>query len=427
MEYGNFVQLKSKRIFLSFCALIVACLFYSTGNFGFLNIFGVRRLFQFVFLTIFSFSLITISPKKILNSIKEPVALLSVFTLLVSVVRFSKFIDVIDKAVAVFLICMIFSVGKSQYNRILMFIIYLSAIFASAALIQGILIWFRPEFIYHLGRPYLAESGAEKVTINHPIQYLGFADISSGYKILGHDLVRLCSFASEPAHLVYSFLIPALLGLTYSGKIRIASLIVMLFLLIFSGSGSVLLSLALGIVSLGFFYLLKSRPRFVGLLPFILALILFVNAVTMDIPYFATKVTQPFVGYQNVFSSLASKYHSLSCRLSTIADNVKLFIRFPLGVPFERPGGIGGGLLNVYIWKAGIFGLVFGIFPFYQIFKYCATIVNTNRKYLLPIALLYGSLIQVIAFNGVGWYSTPGFMIVALVIRRLRTLLELTI
>ena len=98
--------------------------------------------------------------------------------------------------------------------------------------------------------------------VTHWLAYLGF--VQPGTLHIGDFIfVRFVSFASEPSVLVYSFLVPGLLALTFRGLMLWSGVPILIFSMPLAASGTIWLSLALGIIAFPVMYAYK-RVVWVG-------------------------------------------------------------------------------------------------------------------------------------------------------------------
>ena len=102
-------------------------------------------------------------------------------------------------------------------------IIVLCALFSVMGILESIILWFKPTLVYTKLGNYSSTTSADPISNISAIEYLGFY-LDSGPTILGHQLYRMESFASEPSVLVYSFFCPGILSLTYRGWVKILSI-----------------------------------------------------------------------------------------------------------------------------------------------------------------------------------------------------------
>lgn len=412
---------KSEFMFISFCMLIISCLFYASGSFGLLNIFGIRREVQILLVL----SLLLLSPvilKNLPKLVKKSIFLMILANFLSECILNQNIINVFDRLVTILVCGILLSLSKKYSEKALKFIIAGAAIFSIMATVQAIIIFFKPEFIDLLKANYESTTGANKIIISHPIELLGF--ITAKYYFLGYQITRLRSFAAEPSVLVYSFLVPGILALSYKDGTKLLSIPILFFSLFLAQSGVMWISIALGIIAWGLFCLFKGKISLLSILPFFIILIFFIFISQIDINNFIRTALQYIEPLSRKYSVL-NKYSSATQRLQTIADYFMIAKQYPFGIPAQIKlihSSARGLLLNIY-FTSGTIGLSLIIISFYYIFKltiYCFKLYGGVIG--LVAALLYGIFIQVLCFSSYGWNSLSGFIILILSICRLEIL-----
>ncbi len=421
---------KSEFMFISFCMLIISCLFYATGSFGLLNIFGIRREVQILLLL----SLLLLSPvilKNLPKLLRKPIFLIILVNFLIECMLMQNVINIFDRLATVLVGGILLSLSKKYSEKALKFIIAGAAIFSIMAIVQAIIIFFKPEFIgllkggYESYESYGSLTGANKIIISHPIELLGFITAEK-FNFLGYYITRFRSFAAEPSVLVYSFLIPGILALSYKDGTKLLSIPILFFSLFLVQSGTIWISIALGIIACGLFYLFKGKISLLSILPFFTVLMFFIFISQIDIPNFVGTILQ-FLNPLSRNYSVLNKYHSATVRIQSIANYLVIAKQYPLGVPTRiiLPSALPSGLLLSIYFSSGIIGLPLIIITFYYIFKLTINCFELYKGVIgLAAALLYGIFIQVLCFSDYGWNVLPGFTILILTICRLEILIS---
>jgi len=414
---------KSELMLINICILLISCLFYSTGSFGFLNIFGIRREVQ-IFLILGPLLLSAVILKNFPKLLKKPIFLLVVTKFIVECILNQRFMYIFDNLTIVLVVGILLSVRKEYSDRILRLIIIAAAVFSTMAIVEAIIVLFKPELIPLLFANYSSLTMANKVEILHPLGLLGFT--TGQFNFLGHYFTRFRSFAAEPSVLVYSFFCPGVLALSYRGHIKLLSIPILFFLIFLAQSTVIWLSLSLGIIVWGIFILFRGRVRLILMLTIFIISMFFIVIYFVEIPNFMMKITQ-FLNLINKQYSPFNKYSSGVARFGAIKSYLYIAIQYPFfGAPLKVIKTISlptGLLLYSYLYY-GIFGLALMVAIWYNIFKHAIYCFNLYKGIIgLMAAVLYGTFIQVLCFSSYGWTVFSGFLMIMLLINRLKMLL----
>jgi len=416
---------KSELMFVNLCMFMISCLFYSAGSFGFLNIFGIRREAQ-IFLFLGPLLLSPVILKNYPKLLKEPIFLFVLTKFIVECLLFQRFINILDGLTVILVVGILLSVRKEYSNKILKLIIIAAAVFSTMAIIEAIIVFFKPELIPLLGANYSSLTGSDKVEILHPLGLLGFSTFRE-FSFLGHSFVRFRSFAAEPSVLVYSFFCPGVLALSYRGYIKILSIPILFFLIFLAQSSIIWLSLSLGIMAWSLFSLFKGRARLTLFLTVFIISIYFIFIYFVEIPNFMMKVTQ-FLDLIIKQYFPFQKYSSGVTRFGAIKNYLSLAIQYPFfGSPLKAITAISlpMGLLLYSHLHYGIIGLTLMVAISYKIFKHAIYCFSLYKGIIgLMAAVLYGMFIQVLCFSNYGWTGVSGFLMLILLMNRLEILIH---
>lgn len=414
-------QVKSELMLINLCVPLLGALFYATGSFGFLNIFGVRREVQtFIIIFLLFFGLLVF--KRLFFLLKEPVFLAACLFFLWELILRHEYIYLMDRFLSILVVGLVFSISERQGSNVLRIIVVLASVFSLMAILQAFLLWFNLALLPYIAVGYSSESQAAFLAVEHSIGYLGFA-LNSTINVGGYEFARLQSFAAEPSVLVYSFLMPGILALSFQGAIRFLAIPILLFSVVIAASGTIWLSVALGFASWPLFYIVR-RQRLLSFMPYLVIIIFFVFVAIKDV----REITLRLV---DVLNPLATHYSALSKETSAISrftdileslSNVKLYL---FGAPFHITSSI-GLLMSAYL-SAGIIGLVLMLIIFYRIFNLSVMAYKRgNLRIKIMVLLLYGTMIQVLSFSAYGWTGISGFMALSLITLRLNSLSDRT-
>jgi len=317
---------------------------------------------------------------------------------------------------AVFAVALLFSFGREFCYRVSKTIIVLSATFSAMVLAQAAIIWFNPDVLGRFVLGYTTSTQAEKVDVGHPLEYLGFTT-PGAFKIAGHELTRFRSFTSEPSAVVSNFLAPGILALGYKGLTRAAAIPILVFSVVLSASGTVWLSIALGVVSY-FLLFAVGREKLIASFPLVGIFVWYSFIARTDVVRLMTAVSQalaPLEPYEGAFNKIVSG----TARLSVAAGYLQGWRSYLWGAPVVPTGGL---LLHMFLY-AGVVGLTLCIVVGYNLLRSAALCFRREQGLSrLMAALFFGLFVQVMGFSEFGWMTMPGFMMLVLIQRRLEVM-----
>lgn len=415
-------------------APIVAMLFFLMGYFDFLDVFGVRL---FVLAPLLAFTVILGVPVlsfRRTKFLREPLFWLAVVFMLTEPV-FRRGPLSINAAVglstAMFLMVIIFTLGRDFATRTLKWLIAIAGIFAALAVLQFAILLQYPELTQHTVNPnyvefvdglggsrqFLEMSGRDFV-VDHPIALLG---MTTGEKsFFGMRATRVFSFAREPGLVLFYFFLPGVLALTFKGTTRLWSL-PLLALSFLSFSGTVYGSLAISIILLivGSVMSLHGPRRALSLTPLFLAIagFVFVSSTAMA----QGLLERVFQG--NAFASFQENFgfldFSASAMLRLEQRRQALSVLGPFGVGSD--GMLGAvGLLGYGFVRAHLFGAAIALGFLYTVFKAATDYVVAHKRGIIVWALICGIFIEAGFFQQYGLTLPSGLLLSSLTLERLR-------
>ena len=393
---------------LFFLAIVVVIMFYSFGNFGFLNIFDARLPIQITLLsttgTLFILFFM-IYFKKLIN---EPIFLLVVsFIIMDLFIRFD-IKSVIANVITMIVISFILMVKVKYIHLILKGIIYLALIFSLMSILLYIIIINNELDVNSIFiSTYFSGSGNDYIPVSN-YEYLGFLVNDSGSTLFGQQVYRFKAFASEPSVLVYSILTPGILAIYYKKYLSFS--IIMFFSIFLVLSGTIIMSIFLGILFYIAYMLGKRNAKIsTGIIwSFLFFFIIFIFFI--NVSDFMNNVIE----FMKVSSSISSmpiqKYNSGVIRLSGLQEAITQISFF--GSDSIDHGAT--GFIIVCGLKSGIIGIVLNFIIFSKLFIYMFTIIKHNK---IMLSLLGGVLIQVQFFSAYGWSSFTGLIMITIIYR----------
>ncbi len=400
-----------------FIPLILSVVFFSFGNWGFLNIFDIRREVQAVL--IFLLFISALETKLNFRFIKNPLFIYVVSFLLSEIILRQRETFIYDSILSVFILVILSSFSGKYISKSISSTISVAAIFASIFILQAIILILDQDLLAKVDFPYSSETGSSGIKISHPIQYLGFGS-PGGITFFGWKFVRLSGYASEPSVLVSSMLTIGLLGLTFKGIFRYLSLLILFFSIVLAGSGTIFLSLAFGVISIFIFKAFRKFTWIVAIIPFLIIGVTGTVLVNYGADTFAVQFLDLMQPLEET-SSLFSKHASAPVRMFSQIEALSSFRFSIIGTSSTDPY-LTGLLFNSFHFAGVVGGLAISFF-LYHLFRY-SHIAACNHKGLVSLscAFLYGTITQAMLFSGYGWASVVGVMALFFTYRRLCTL-----
>lgn len=391
---------------------------YSLGRWGFWDLLGLKRPVQ-VILFVAVLPLIMISFGRLPSLWRHPLFLMAGLFAVFEVMMRGDPLGMAEYVIAAAGVAAVATVPLRYAEWCMRYTVAVGAIFATLAILLFFVLVADPEFSYLADVHYDDYQGIWRNSIGHPLNFLGFAVSNPSNEIFGITFFRVRGFASEPSRLVCFFLLPAAMALTFQGAMRGAGVILMLGDMI-SFAGSAYLAFGLAVASLPI--LLLFRPRWlVVALPF--------TAFAMLIGYLAAGglgVIAQFVGEVATEAGdfqVLSKENSANVRLALNLDMARQILTRPFGVEETVVWPL-ASLLNGAA-QGGFLGAVLMIWIHVWFFQTTARIVAERRNRWNVRAgalLLYGTLFGGLLLNGTYLFSSSGFILLALLARRMECL-----
>lgn len=416
-------QNKSTQHVLYFCGLLIAISFYSFGSFGLLNIFSVRREIQIVLLVILMPVLLIIAARETGRLLREPLWLLILCFLIAEIIFTQHNTSILTYLISLITIGALFSLKSKHVTFITKCIIVLCGLFSIMGIVEFIVLWFNPSLSNFMAHRYSSGMLADTISNISAIEYLGFIVADSGTTVLGHHVYRLKSFAAEPSVLVYSFLCPGILALSYRGMIRVLAWPILVFSIVFVASGVIWLCILSSLILFPIGYFFKRSPRSGSVTIILIVVMMLVLITRIDIPLFMRNTIDFISSVSSISSMPSQKYLSGVVRLSSIAHGFEDMWRHPFGLGNLGALGIIAGLIVMSGLSCGFLGLLMVSVMFYRMFKYAIYVwQGYGKQGKIFSALFCGTLFQVSFFSAYGWITLPGLTMLCLLYTRMRDL-----
>lgn len=397
-------------------AFVLASFVYATGNFGFLNVYGIRREVQFIIAGV----LVAFVPLLAWRSerwLRAPLFWLALLTLLAEAFlrEGNSMFFLIDRIFAVIGVAILLSMSTIFRTRVLRSVVFLAAMFSLMAIAEAAYVVFHPELLSGFGVGYTSGSQAEQVLVSHPIEYLGLVTPGSN-SFFGIQFSRFRSFASEPSVLICTFLVPGLLALTFKDRLRHAALPILFFAVLLSAAGTAFLSIGLGVAAWVGLRLFRRAPRFATAIPFLVGggwLFLLTQVNVHGMMLAISTLLAPIDRYYPVLNKTTSGTVRLEPVVAQL-QNLDSYIFF--GSPKQGTGGL---ILHLLLY-GGIIALTLTVVVCWRFLRSTTTLYFQRRGRLrVTAALLFGTFTQVMFFSEFGWMTMAGFMMLLLMQSRI--------
>lgn len=397
-------------------SFIIALSVFVAGRFGFFDILGLKRVFEFTLflpITLLGLTFLIIKPKVWIN----PFFLLPLSYLIFQSYYNPDLLALADLTVATLIVVIILSLGPAFSDLLLRSTIAIAAFFASLGIIEFFILLFNPKWVSLILLFYDDYSGSTVPLIENALQLLGLSD-GTAYHLFGMAVTRLRSFASEPSLLVGYFLVPGALGITYRGKYAILGLLCIAFAVL-SLAGSVFAAVFLSCLSLIF---LSFKGRYLAIIFPFLVLLFFLwvlNNHYNDLIFMAKTLGGDV--------DFLDKTNSANVRFSYIRDYTPKIFATPFGLSEEIHQPL--GLIVGSAARGGYFGFVVVLIILIQFYLRIGYLLS--RDYLKQIErfglyLIYGSLIAAILYLDNCFIQIYGFTLLVLIRNRLLALIGLS-
>jgi len=400
----------------------LSVLVYASGNFGVLNVLGIRRIAQIALMIPVLVAFI-LSFSNVRRRLFDPIWLLAVLLLIRELVFGSQWIDLFNAVVLVMVVQAILAGNRALVRSTLVGIVCLAAIFSLMGLIQAAVYFAKPELIDLANRPYSSETGADTVYLSSGWQYLGFNAADEGMFLFGRPFTRLNSFGSEPSVLVSTLLVPGLLGLTLGGAYRLFALVILVFVIGPVQGGTIWLSCAIGAMLFFYFSAAERFPRLLmrpaaGLITVASVLALMVFLQKIDTADFTAGLVTNLDKMSAVSSTFGSKTMSSEARLTGSQEAYAWVVAHPFG-SLDGPAAAGMALIYAVGYLAGYIGMALCVWCFVMLLQQMADVFRTASGKWAKVAIsgCGGALLQAFFFSGYGWITPAGFIMFALIRR----------
>ena len=360
--------------------------------------------------------------------IKRNVIILTLYCIIfVWLIRFNIDMVILYFTVTI-MIGFIFLFSQKTFDFTFKLILVCAGIFSIFVLIQVFIYIFNPDVFdipYNPVPP--GRHSFEHIAINYPVHYLGFW-AAGRERLLGVELPRFQSFASEPSILVSIFLIPSLLGLTYKGTIRKISYVILFFSIILAFAGTIYLSVAVGAIVFFSLFILKYitnniyRPLLISaiIIVYFLAGYFLIKTYVYEIMHLMDIGLGPYSDYSSILGHASKPY----ARVVSNQQAFQLLLANPFGTEMRALTVtgllLGYGLLFGYL-GAMLCGIVYTIIiiRFVRAFYF-----ELGLVYKIGISLIIGTIIQTLFFSGYGWLTPSGMIMTSLLYVRSNNLIN---
>jgi hypothetical protein len=413
-----------------FMPIIICIFFFATAKFYFLDLMGIRKGILYLIITLVFLNAIYRFNYFQKIMFKKNVILFTVYVITLSFVLRSNIQWATMLLTTVILISFILYSSLEIFDSTFKLIIIVLSIFSVLVIIQ-FLIYILDSSVFNI--PYSPDQGytynPDHIKIKYPIHYLGWWT-SGREHLFGIEIPRFRSLASEPSILVSIFLMPGLLGLTYKGITRKLSYLVLFFSIGLSMAGTIYLAMGFGLFSfLMLFIFSKMNNRVIrsffifGILTSIILMFIFI--LSTNVTSISSLLDNNLTSYSEYSSILVDSGHKSEARLISSKQAYALLIQHPFG--FDSKDVLTtSNLLLTYGIEIGFLGVILCGIIFIQIIRNLIYLFFKKSIIFqkIAIALIIGTIIEMIVFSGYGWLAPSGFIMTAILYRRTKNMIQ---
>lgn len=319
---------------------------------------------------------------------------------------------ILDSLAAVFALVVLVSAPARSFEIGIKFLVRFAGILALMALVQWVILLHDPtqaKFVIEV-----SDDGAMLNTIENPIALLALhGDLD--YSLLGHQVVRMQSFAKEPSLNVLYFLLPACLAFLRNSRSTRLWGSIMLAYSIFSLSGSVFLSL--GFSGIWFVLLRVSSIKFAVPWGMLIFMAVFLSAVK----YFGLEPLMDAFTYIAQYGDYLNKGASLTDRTGGAVLNMGAALASPFGS--STLSDIPGPWLINSALAAGWLGVLCLVWFLSKLGKQLDTFYSNSPQVswrALGSLLLLGAVAMVVVFNDYQMGNYSGLILLAFIYRTIQ-------
>lgn len=396
--------------------ITISAIYFVSGFFWLTKLLDLRIVSQII---VYSAILILFTPI-ILNKIhahySEPIFLLTL-SLLFSSILFERGGEaVIINLINVFVVAAVLCAGKIYTDSMTISFISIATFFSLLGIVQFFIFLFNPDLVHFAQFSIFEEQYLQNDNMAlHPLMILGFAT-GEQYELFGVNITRVHSFLKEPSMMVTFFLVPGIMALSYKGWIKWLSIPLILFSLI-SFSGAVGASMVIVFGFFGLYILVRGNMRLLSVMPIALLVVFCIVLIIFDIQYIVDLVmfqldkVKDAATFLEKRSSFINRLEEIKLGFSVIKENF-------FGIP-NLIVNVGGMFFYAFFYS-GVLGGVLIIIVFRQYFNLTSSLRGTVPLFF--VLLIYGTLTQVLILTSGGFYHPTGFVLMTLLLMRLRAL-----
>ena len=394
-------------IYMFTILLVIA--YFSFGNFGYLNLLGIRELVQFSVI-LFSFHGVFVLPDVNKHN-KRILKWLFMFVVYVGIVNI-----VVHQSLELLLLIWLMFVFSAfvlvadfkwviSITKKIVIVAFLFSVMGFFAFFSYV---FNPELLYSTDLyAYTSDTGSGAVNSDFYLDYFSLA-VDGNMDLFGIQVPRMRSFSSEPSATLVHMLVPGVLSLFLDYRYRILGFVIILFNLF------AILSLTTIIVFFVAFLIyplfLYSKKIFIyfslGAAGFSIMLAASnVGLVVQMIDIYGSEIHQ-----NTSFNLIATKKGSANIRLVSLNDAIDEIKTHPFGgsnmqsmtgvlVSF----GLKGGVVLILLYLAFAINIVNRS---HDRFRYC----NNDMLHKYAISLVVSMIVVVSLISNHGWDRVPGWL-----------------
>jgi hypothetical protein len=408
-------------------AIACAILIFVMGKFQLSDLFGVKRIVQFIlFIPLIGYFIVSLP--KISRKHFSPligVVLLMLFVNMYFHMNILWLFDYIFSLVGLFILL---TLSRRNIIASVEWIVGIATFFACIAMLQFVILVLFPDLAVHTRLGLMVEGGWTSINPEegvplvrsvHPIAYLGLMTYDK-INILGIEISRMRSFTSEPSLLVVYFLFPAVLGLFLNKLFWTKCSLLIIVFCILSFSGSVQVSLVFSAIYFFASFVFPNRFIFI-VFPIIILVLILGTMLIFGLDIFIA-FDSGLAGSDS--TAFLAKGKSLTIRSNGLIESVNEALNSPFGSPYIRELPLSLFLSSMI--SAGWTGTIMLLVFFYRLINRLnesLKIMKNKNNLLLGAAILFGIICTIFIFNDYAMLNYAGIIFLMFTYRLLEAII----
>ena len=403
--------------------VILLCLMYSFGTFGFLNLFGARTIVQVILLGIMTLLFIVMR----ITFKTDHLIIILVFSgtyFIGSLIHAGQIGSLVEIYILIFCFVLFFYSPPKHLIFFSKVLVVVTTILCGLIAIASIYYQIYPDELFKANISiYHSDVGSKTIYPGHFMDFISFTS-GDGFQIMGNSVTRMKGYSNEPSSTIVHYIAPAAMAFILGGRFIYLGVFILVVNImgIVSFTTYIILILSFGFFTIKFIPKVFSKVIFFLVIGCFLIVLLNPAIIFAGFSHFSS-IAMDVAGLDLLSRKLGNgtKVSNLDHRHLGIINGFKLTIISPLGFSSESLGP-GSGLFYEVSSRTGWIGLlIFGAFITSFIKKInIAYFKAPSLTHLYGVSLLVSILLVSLFISGYGWARPPGIIIILLYFRFLQ-------